>query len=428
MTGLDIPASLALYRVLTSLAQPFAGVLIAHRARRGKEDLGRSGERKGFAARPRPLGPLVWLHGASVGETVSLLPVVARLCEKAINVLVTSVTLTSAEILAQRLPPGALHQYAPFDLPLFMRRFLDHWRPDLALFAESELWPNAILESRRRGLPLGLLNARMSERSLARWRRLPRTIAALTGCFDLCLAQTELDAERYRFLGAYAVSVAGNLKYDVPAPPADRVELASLKGMTAGRPVVLGASTHAGEEAILARAHGELAGRFPGLLTVIVPRHPQRGEQAAADVRAAGPRVALRSRGLQPDRACDVYVADTVGELGVFYRLTPIVFMGKSLVPHGGQNPIEPAKLGAAILHGPYVENFAEVYAALDHSGGARRILDGTALADAFAELILDPKGLRAMTRAAGLAVATLSGAVERTMGALEPYLSLRAG
>src|SRR5580704_2163899 len=173
--------------------------------------------------------------------------------------LLTSVTMTSAEILARRLPPGAQHQYAPFDTPRFMQRFLDHWRPDLALFAESELWPNAIIEARRRGIPLGLLNARMSERSLRRWRRLPRTIAVLTGCFDLCLAQSAADAERYRFLGAYAVTTVGNLKYDVPAPPADQVELASLKGMTAGRPMLLAASTHAGEEAILAQVHGELA-------------------------------------------------------------------------------------------------------------------------------------------------------------------------
>jgi 3-deoxy-D-manno-octulosonic-acid transferase len=423
MKASGLPASLALYRVATRAAQPFAEALIAYRARHGKEDLARAGERKGVAGRARPEGRLVWLHGASVGETVSLLPVVSRLCENSINVLLTSVTMTSAEILAQRLPPGALHQYAPFDTPLFMGRFLEHWRPDLALFAESELWPNAIIEARRRGIPLGLLNARMSERSLRRWRRLPRTIAALTGCFDLCLAQSAIDAERYRFLGAYSVETAGNLKYDAPAPPADQVELAALKGVTAGRPILLAASTHPGEEEILARAHWELAARFRGLLTIIVPRHPQRGPEVAATVQGAGLRPALRSRRLGPDRACDIYVADTVGELGLFYRLTPIVFMGKSLVPHGGQNPIEPAKLGAAILHGPHVQNFAEVYAALDEAGGARRVADPKALAEAFAEMIVDPRSLRDMARAAGSAVERLTGALDRTMRAIEPYL-----
>ena len=423
MRGAEIPATLALYRAATTVAQPFTGTLLGHRAKRGKEDLARASERKGFAGVPRPPGHLVWLHGASVGETMSLLPIVSRLCDKSLNVLVTSVTMTSADLLARRLPPGALHQYAPLDTPLFMRRFLDHWRPDLALFAESELWPNAIIESARRDVPLVLVNARMSERSLARWRRLPRTIAALTGCFDLCLAQSELDAERYRFLGAHAVTTAGNLKYDVPAPPADQVALASLRGMTAGRPMLLAASTHAGEETILAEAHRTLAARFPGLLTIIAPRHPERGSEIAAAVQAAGLRPALRSRRLGPDSACVIYVADTIGELGLFYRLTPIVFMGKSLVPHGGQNPIEPAKLGAAILHGPHVHNFAGVYEALDAAGGARQISDGRALAAAFAEMIVNPKGLRDMARAASHAVERLTGAVDRTMRAIEPYL-----
>ncbi len=423
MRGAEIPPTLALYRAATTVAQPFAGALLAYRARRGKEDLARAAERKGWAGRPRPNGTLVWLHGASVGETTSLLPIVTRLCEKSLNVLVTSVTLTSAEVLARRLPIGALHQYAPFDVPLFMRRFLDHWRPDLALFAESELWPNAIIEARRRQLPLALVNARMSERSLARWRRLPRTIEVLAGSFDLCLAQSEIDAERYRFLGAHGVVTAGNLKYDVPPPPADQIALASLKGMTAGRPVLLAASTHAGEEAILAETHGMLAQHFPNLLTIIAPRHPERGAEVAATVKAAGLRAAMRSRRMGPDRACDIYVADTMGELGLFYRLTPIVFMGKSLVPHGGQNPIEAAKLGATILHGPHVHNFASVYEALDEAGGAREITDSRTLALAFAEMIVDPKTLREKVRAASSTVERLTGAVDRTMRAIEPYL-----
>jgi 3-deoxy-D-manno-octulosonic-acid transferase len=423
MRAVEMPPTLMLYRAAMTTAQPFAGALLAYRARRGKEDLARADERRGIAARPRPEGSLVWLHGASVGETISLLPIVTRLCEKSLNVLVTSGTTTSAEILARRLPAGALHQYAPFDAPRFMRRFLDHWRPDLALFAESELWPNAIIEARRRQLPLALINARMSERSLARWRRLPRTIEVLTGSFDLCLAQSELDAERYRFLGAHGVVAAGNLKYDVPPPPADQIALASLKGMTAGRPVLLAASTHAGEEAVVAEAHGMLAKHFPSLLTIIVPRHRERGAQIAATVKAAGLRPAMRSRRMGPDSACDIYVADTVGELGLFYRLTPIVFMGKSLVPHGGQNPIEAAKLGAAILHGPHVHNFASVYEALDEAGGARQISDSRTLALAFAQMIADPKTLREMVRAASSAVERLTGAVDRTMRAIEPYL-----
>jgi 3-deoxy-D-manno-octulosonic-acid transferase len=424
MTSATVPITLALYRAATSVAQPFAGALVAHRAKRGKEDLARARERRGLATRARPRGRLVWLHGASVGETMSLQPIVGRLCEQGLNVLVTSVTTTSGGLLARRLPPGALHQYAPFDTPLFVRRFLSHWQPDLALFAESELWPNAIIESRRRNIALGLVNARMSERSLARWRRLPRTIAALTGSFDVCLAQSEIDAERYRFLGAQAVRVVGNLKYDAPAPPADQMSLAALKGTTAGRPILLAASTHPGEEMILAHTHRALAPCFPGLLTIIAPRHPERGAEIANVVAQARLRPARRSQSAAPDHACDVYVADTMGELGLFYRLTPIVFVGKSLVPHGGQNPIEPAKLGAAILHGPHIHNFASVYQALDAAGGARQIENGGALGAAFAELIGNPKALREMTRAAAQAVDRLAGAVDRTMQAIEPYLA----
>jgi 3-deoxy-D-manno-octulosonic-acid transferase len=219
------------------------------------------------------------------------------------------------------------------------------------------------------------------------------------------------------------VVTAGNLKYAVPPPPADQIALASLRGMTAGRPVLLAASTHADEEAILAETHRMLAQRFPDLLTIIVPRHPERGKEIAATVQAAGLRPAMRSRRLGPDSACDIYVADTMGELGLFYRLTPIVFMGKSLVPHGGQNPIEPAKLGAAILHGPHVHNFASVYEALDEAGGAREVSDSRTLAIAFAEMIADPRRLRDMVRAAGQAVERLTGAVDRTMRAIEPYL-----
>jgi 3-deoxy-D-manno-octulosonic-acid transferase len=434
MKGAELPATLTLYRAATRLAQPVAGALIARRVRRGKEDAARSGERRGIPGIARPPGPLVWLHGASVGETLSLLPIVALLCERSLNVLVTSVTLTSAQILGRRLPPGALHQYAPFDMPSFVARFLDHWRPDLALFAESELWPNAVIEAYRRAIPLALVNARVSERSLSRWRMAPRAIAALLARFDLCLAQSETDAERFRFLGAHGVGTAGNLKYDVPPPPADQAALAALRGMTAGRPVLLAASTHPGEERVIALVHRGLSDRFAGLLTIVAPRHPERGAEAAEAARAAGLRAARRSAGDPPDGDCDVYVADTMGELGLFYRLAPVVFMGKSLpggppATRGGHNPIEPAKLGAAILHGPHIGNFLDIYRELDAAGGAREFADGKALAAGFAELLADPRRLRVMTRAAAGAVERLTGALDRTMGALTPYLDqLTAG
>ena len=249
------PLSLTAYRLATAAAAPFAGALLSLRLNKGKEDPDRLDERRGVACLPRPPGSLVWLHGASVGETVSLLPLVERLTQGGLNALVTSGTVTSARLLARRLPPHALHQFAPLDAPLFFRRFFSHWRPDLGLIAESEIWPNMILEAARAGVPLAMVNARMSERSYRRWTKLPRFARALLGRFDLSLTQSAPDAERLTRLGARAARVIGNMKFDAPPPPADLRELAELSGLVAGRRLWIAASTHPGEERAAAEAH-----------------------------------------------------------------------------------------------------------------------------------------------------------------------------
>jgi 3-deoxy-D-manno-octulosonic-acid transferase len=417
------------YRLGVTLMTPAASGLLLWRRGKGKEDPTRLGERRGHAGRTRPEGPLVWLHGASVGETLSILPLVERLTRRGITVLVTSGTRTSAQLVARRLPPGAIHQFMPLDVPLYIRRFLDHWRPDLALFAESELWPNFVHALDRRGVPLVLINARLSERSFRRWMRVPQAAEAMLSRFAFCLAQSPGDAERLQRLGAPRVSIAGNLKFDSPAPPADPRTVASLQALTAGRPVWMAASTHPGEEEAAIAVHRALVKRYPDLLTIVAPRHPQRGPDIAAMAQESGLVSARRSEGMQPDRAVDFYVADTIGELGLFYRLVPLVFVGGSLVPHGGQNPIEPAKLGAAILHGPHVHNFTDVYAAIDRARGALPVNDARALAGALAELLADPGRMRAMGRAGKAAVEGLGGALERTIRAIDPFLvGLRTG
>jgi 3-deoxy-D-manno-octulosonic-acid transferase len=421
MTGL--PLSLKAYRAATSLLGPFTGLLLRERARRGKEERTRLGERRGEATHTRPTGRLAWLHGASVGESLSILPIAERLTQRGLSVLITSGTVTSARLIERRLPPGALHQFVPLDVPRYARRFLDHWRPDLVLLAESELWPNMLIEVDQRRIPLMLVNARMSERSFRRWSRLSEMIGALLGRIDLCLAQSAADAERLTRLGAPRVGVVGNLKFDSPAPPADPLRVSTLRGLISGRPVWLSASTHPGEEEQIVAVHKALAPYFPGLLTIIAPRHPQRGEGVAFIASDSGLKTALRSRGLEPDGATDVYVADTIGELGLFYRLATVVFMGGSLVPHGGQNPIEPGKLGAAIVHGPHVHNFTDVYAALDRDGGSIAVADAQGLANTVGALLSDVARLRTMARAAGETVEGLGGAVDRTMQAIEPFL-----
>ena len=421
MTALPLP--LRIYRAGSTLLGPLTRLLLEERARRGKEERTRMGERRGDSSRPRPAGRLAWIHGASVGETLSMLPLVDRLIQRGFSVLATSGTVTSARLLERRLPPGAVYQFAPVDVPAYARRFLDHWKPDLVLVAESELWPNLIIEAERRAIPMVLVNARMSERSFRRWQKLPASIAAVLGRFQLCLAQTPADADRLARLGASRVGVTGNLKFDSPPPPADPMRVSTLKGLIGDRPVWMAASTHPGEDEQVLAVHEALAERFPGLLTIIAPRHPQRGGEIAAMAVEHRLRPAQRSRGLEPDGATDIYVADTIGELGLFYRLAEVVLMGGSLVAHGGQNPIEPAKLGAAILHGPHVHNFADVFAALDQQGGAMAVSDVQQLAGAVGILLQDGHRIRTMARAAAATVDGLGGAVERTMQAIEPFL-----
>ncbi len=415
---------LTLYRLTTTALSPFAGLALKWRASKGKEDESRLDERLGVASRARPEGRLVWLHGASLGETVSLLPLIERFIQRGAEVLVTSGTISSARILAQRLPAGAFHQYAPLDAPKFVERFLTHWNPDIAIFAESELWPNMVSALRARGVPLVLANARISRKSVERWSRLPGAARAVFGAIDLCLAQDADNAARFLALGAPCVRIAGNLKFDVPPPPVDGARLAEFNGAVGARPVWAAVSTHEGEEEIVLDVHAELTQQIPGLLTVIVPRHRERGAEIAALAQARGLSVGLRSRDGEARSDVAVYVADTVGELGLFFRSVGVVFMGKSLVPGGGQNPIEPAKLGCAVLYGPNVDNFNEVYGELAAAKAAARVTDAASLARATHFLLSEPARMRRMGRAGAETVEKLGGASRGIMTAVEPFLA----
>jgi 3-deoxy-D-manno-octulosonic-acid transferase len=419
----SLPMTLRLYRQLSTAAAPLAPALIKRRLKQGKEDPDRVGERRGFSEDVRPNGPLVWIHGASVGEVLAAAALIERLRALNMRILLTSGTVTSAAIVAKRFPADIIHQYVPYDSPRYVARFLDHWRPSLALFIESDLWPNIILASAARRLPMVLINGRMSHRSFPRWRKINATISALLGRFDICLAQSQVDAERFAALGSRNVITTGNLKLDVPAPPADGYKLERLMAATRGRPIIVAASTHPGEDEILAQTHRALARFFPELLSVIVPRHPDRGEAIARSIAATGLQAGLRSRDELPAPTTDIYVADTMGELGLFYRLSPIVFMGGSLVRHGGQNPIEAIKLGASIVHGPHIFNFTEVYETLDRAGGARQADGQETLIKQLGQLLSDPSARDKTSAASTRVVGQLGGALERTMAALEPYL-----
>jgi 3-deoxy-D-manno-octulosonic-acid transferase len=418
-----LPFTLRLYRTLTAWGTPLVGPLLRWRLKREKEDPLRVEERRGVPSKPRPPGPLIWVHAASVGEILSILSLIERIHARGIGVLLTSGTVTAARIAEQRLPPGVIHQFVPVDVPNFVVNFFDHWRPNLALIAESEFWPNLITEGRRRGIPFVIVNGRLSDRSFGRWRLARGTAAAILERIDLCLAQDPNIGERFERLGAQRVSVTGNLKFDVPPPPAEPMAMAALERAARGRPVVLAASTHPGEEAIVIDAHLRLRRVVPGLLTIIAPRHPERGAQVVDLAEEMGAVPVMRSRGHVPDRGTEIYVADTIGELGLFYRLAPIVFMGGSLVKHGGQNPIEPAKLDSAILHGPHVGNFTPIYSQLNRTRGAATVTDAESLAKSIALLLADPALVRSMSASAKSTVERLGGALDRTVAAIEPYL-----
>ena len=424
MRATPLTALLRAYRYGLLLGEPAVTGLLAWRSRRGKEDPARLSERRGVPGRPRPIGPLVWMHGASIGEVLSLVGLVDGMIARGFSVLVTTGTRSAADLIGSRLPPGAVHQYVPLDAPRWIGRFLDHWRPDLALVAESEIWPSIVTGLHARGTPLVLVNGRMSERSCRGWGRTPGTARALLSRIAVCLPQTEEDAARFTRLGAPRVSVAGNLKYDSDVPPVDEPQRAHLRACIGDRPVWVAASTHPGEDAVVAGVHAALKSRWPRLLTIVVPRHPHRGGDVAARAAAEGLRSARRSQGGRPDGDIDVYVADTLGELGLFYRLASVVYLGGSLVERGGQNPIEPTRLGAAVLHGPHIFNFAQVYRALDAAGGARCVADGADLAAALDDLLADPARIDGMARAGAAALAPFEGAVERTLAALDPFVA----
>ena len=400
---------LALYGLATGLAEPLAPLILKRRAKAGREDPLRLGERLGRAGAPRPPGPLVWLHGVSVGETVSLLALVEGLRARRpdLGLLVTSGTRTSAELLARRLPAGVRHQYVPVDTPGAVRRFLDHWRPDLGVFAESELWPNLILTARRRGTRLVLASARITEGTARTWRRAPASARRLLSAFDLILPQDRATADRLRGLGADCGREL-NLKRAGAPLIFDPAELARLQGLSAGRPVVLAASTHPGEDALIAEAAEGL-----GALVVIAPRHPERGAEIAAALKA--PRRAL---GEEPGPETLVWIADTLGEMGLFFRLADVVVMGGSFPGGiGGHNPLEPARLGAPVITGPDIANAADVYGEMFDEVCALMARDGPDLRRKLAGLLADPV-LRRRMREAALAYAarqeqTLADALE---------------
>jgi len=417
--------ALSLYRLLGYAAGPIVRSHLRRRAAGGREDPDRIGERLGRPEIERPVGALVWIHGASVGESLSALPLIERIRRDwpSLQVLVTTGTVTSARLMNDRLPDGVLHQYIPVDLPGAVGRFFGHWKPTLGLIIESELWPNLLSQAKVHGIDLVLVNGRMSAASFAGWRRFRPLATRLLSSFGLVLAQSAEDQIRFESLGARGVRCRGNLKFAAAPLSVDADQLHSLQALLGERPRWLATSTHPGEEEIIARAHAALAPKHKGLLTIIAPRHPNRGRDIAARLRASGHNVARRGAGETPTDATEIYVADTIGELGLWYRLCEIVLVGGSLVPKGGQNALEPARLGCAIICGAHMSNFRRIADSMADAGALRRVTDEAALAATVAELLDNAATREALATSAADFAAAEAGVLDEIVTALAPHL-----
>lgn len=417
---------IGIYNTLIRVLYPLAiKGYINKRKENGKEDLTRFNERIGRPNKPREDGKLIWMHGASVGESVSMLPLIHKLLETYpdLQIMVTTGTVTSADLMSRRLPERAFHQYVPIDNPAFVKRFLKHWQPDLVLWFESEFWPALLSGIKKRNIPLILVNGRISNKSFKRWQQFDYISKELLDCFTLCLGQSEEDAYRLRVLGAKDSLCLGNLKYAGFNPPVDEEKLDEIRQQIGDRTIWCASSTHHDEEFRIAQIHKNLKKQIPDLFTLIAPRHPQRGKEIQEAINELGLKTALRSANEKITPQTDIYIADTIGELGLWYTLSPLVFIGGSLIPHGGQNFMEPSRFRDAVVVGPHMHNFTDAMNRAKKADAIIQVPDTEKLEETVQHLLtdkylLDAKRSLAYNWATGEAK-VLDGIVDKVKGFL---------
>ena len=413
------------YKLMSHAVSLMVPLILFLRTKKGKEDFLRKNERIGKTKIKRPDGLLIWIHAASIGEALGALPLIKLIGEtKNLNVLVTTGTVTSASILTKRLPELAIHQYVPLDYTSAIQRFLNHWQPNIALWMESEFWPNLILQTAQRDIPMILVNARISDRSAARWARTPLLSKPLLKSFKLILAQTNEDKQKFASLGAREIKLTGNIKFDSDQLPVNIYELEKLNSSLKNRPFWLAASTHPGEEEIVAMAHKNIKHKHGSLLTILCPRHPHRGQELATYLRKFGLIVKQRSLQEPITDKTDIYLADTLGEMGLFYRISKITFIGGSLVPMHGHNPVEAAMLGSALISGPDMKNFAEADDILTKFQAMLKVANHHELSAAVNRWLEDEKCRAAAEAAASQCISQLTGALNKTLSEIEPILN----
>lgn len=393
-------AQLRLYRFATDILGPFLPLWVSSRAKKGKEDPDRKTERYGTASQPRPQGPLIWMHGASVGECTMLLPLITKLknTRPDINILITSGTVTAAKLMRERLPESTIHQYVPLDRHKYVSAFLDHWQPTIGVWSESEIWPNMIIEANTRGIKMALINARMSEKSLSGWAKRKTTAEAIFSRFDVILAADKPTGDSLGWFTSRDIPVTGNLKDAALPLPAAEEELRHMQEMVTDRPVWCAASTHAGEDEIILRAHKEVLTAHPNALLILAPRHPERREEILSLIHSASYKAAVRSQKDKMNTDIQVYLFDTIGEMGLAYRLSALTFVCGSLVKGlSGHNPLEPARLGSAVMTGGHIASFADIYNTMFKFNAARRILSAEIIGKEAAALLGTPSQLSDM-------------------------------
>jgi len=416
-----------LYRFLLLLATPLLWLYLRLRAAKGKEETARLSERYGKTNAPRPPTTLIWLHAASVGEAQAALSIINAINNDGYtgHWLLTSGTVTSSHLIQSKNLANLQHQYIPLDHPIWVNRFLNHWKPDLAIWLESEIWPTLVNYTKRKDIPLILVNARLSDSSYNSWLKLKSISKKTFPLFDLILTQSQKDTDRFNALGGAAVTT-GNIKLTITPLSYNEAELTSLKQATKKRPLWLYASSHKGEEEIAAHIHQKLKVEIPDLLTIIVPRHPERANDIEKKLKPLGLNITKRSNDNNlPTENTDIYLADTLGELGLFYSLSTITMIGRSLSDDGGggHNPIEAAQLNCAILTGPNIQYQTLLFDPLFTANAATQVMDEEELFNTLRRLFDTPNDIQQMIDNASAYLSKTDNAMDAVMAEIKPYL-----
>jgi 3-deoxy-D-manno-octulosonic-acid transferase len=417
---------LRVYNFIFWILTPCLHYFLRQRIKRGKEDKTRFREKMGLSALPKPSEKIIWINAVSVGEALAVIPLIERLPEiyppmaQNMRILLTTSTTSAATIVKDRLPPHALHQYTVIDHPLYVKRFLDHWQPVAAFWVESELWPNMIAQTAKRSIPMALINARFSRKTVKNWSRAKFFARFLFSRFDICLVQNETNKDALIVLGASPVVMSGNLKYDAKPLVYDQTQKELWQERLQGNQVFLAASTHIGEDETIIQTHRDLLKQGKKIKTIIAPRHPQRAQSIIE--KTGSLKTALYSQDPLINLDVDIYIIDRVGVLGLFYALADVVFMGGSLIERGGQNPLEPARLDCALFSGAHTFNFEEVYTLLQQKGAVQVVCAKT-LTEKLSHLLDRPEKIKTMAEEAKKSADSLKGALDITLAALKPNL-----